>query len=500
MSSPTRSEDQDLSADEKYAGSVTESVSLRQQFTYADSQRLKRKADWRLLPILITAYLIKNMDGNIVSYVKTMNTGEASNILKSLHMTTDQYAFAATCFTVPFIIFEIPSNILIKWSTPRLHFVRIMIVWSIACTCTAASTNIAGFFVCRVFLGAAEAGLYPGILYYLTCWYRADEIAARMAVLSLLGQFSGIIDALLTYGLAFTHGRVHGWQWGFITTGLLGFLAVAWIFFFLPDFPDSPQSRRSIYTEEEGRFMVARLPPNSARSLDKDFDWAGVREVLSSPLLYAYSLLGMCYNSGVTGLGFWLPTIVQGFGLTTKANSQLLSIPPAVVSIVSSLGLAFWLDHDHRIPKPVYIYVGAVGIIAMFAGMIFCESKGGLYALLLPTLDQVAYAFSGMGFVAVLPLRTQSLKGSSGAAFGFAFQNAMAQIPGLYTAQIFRSKYAPRYKVSFIVCIVFLIGMMIATSVVWYFQYDLEKETRRIAKLRRAEGKHNRVLQQDIEG
>ncbi|ORY35298.1 major facilitator superfamily domain-containing protein [Naematelia encephala] len=314
------------------AGDLVQDPDLeaRRQFTYEAGEKLKRRVDWHLLPLLILAYLVKNMDGNVVSYVKVMNSGKSTNVLKELDISTDQWADMSTIFTVFFFIFEIPSNLIIKWSTPRLHFVRIMGSWSIVVACTAAVKSMGGLFACRALLGAFEAGLYPGILYQLACWYRPDEIAIRMSALGLLGQFSGIIDALLAFAYIDGKGGLSGWRWCYLILGLLGFVVTLLIFLFLPDWPDSPPSRRQFLTPEEGTFFAARLPPNSARSTDLNFDWGAIKKELKSPILYGFALIQMLFASGVTGLSFWLPTVIAGFGLTSTANSQLLNIPPAL--------------------------------------------------------------------------------------------------------------------------------------------------------------------------
>ncbi|RSH84130.1 uncharacterized protein EHS24_005633 [Apiotrichum porosum] len=463
----------------------------RNLFTYQQGKQLLRRADWHILPILILLYLSKNMDGNLVSYVKTINTTSESNILAALNITSNQYAYAATCFSVTFVLFEVPSNFLIKWSTPRLHFFRIVVAWSIITACTAAVSNLAGFLTARAFLGMAEAGLYPGMLWQLTFWYRPDEIAVRMTALGVLGQFSGILDSLLTYGISYIDGRggLDGWRWAFLIVGLIGLFESVLVWFWYPDFPDSPPSRRQFLTPEEGAFLVARLPPNSARSSDSNFDWAAVRRELKSPLLWGFSFSQMCTNSALYGLSFWLPTIITSFGLTQGPKSQLLVIPSAVVYIVTAILLAWFLDNDTRVPRPLLAFTGCFALIGIYVGMIVCKSKPGLYVLII-----FAQAAGALIFAPLLPLRAQSLRGSSSAAFAFAFQNSCGQIPGLYTAQFFQSKYAPRYAVPFGICIAFTGAVFIANAWIWYWQYDLEKETRRVARARRAAGKSEGVV------
>ncbi|ORY22849.1 MFS general substrate transporter [Naematelia encephala] len=481
--------------DEKDLSIVTPEDDLRDRFTYADSKRLLRKADWHILPILIFLYTSKGMDTSMTSFVATLNKGKNTNILKYLGTDTDKYAFAATVYYVTYIIFEVPSNLIVKWSTPRLHFLRITLFWSVVTMCTAAAHNIAGFLTARAFLGVAEAGLLPGMYWHLTCWYRPDEIAIRLNILAILGSFASILDSFLTYGLSFVdgHGGLAAWQWSYLVVGLLGLPFTVWIYFSYPDFPDSPPSRRQFLTHEEGAFMVARLPPNSARSSDLNVDWAAIRRELRSPLFYGFALFNLCMASCNYGLSFWLPTIISSFGLSHGATTQLLNIPTAAAFIIVTLAIAYFMDHNTRVPKPVIIYSGATGLIGMFVGMIFCKSKAGLYVLII-----LAQAFLAVMIAPIWVWRSQTFKGSSSAAFSLAVQNTSGQIPGLYTAQFFRSKYAPGYAVSYGVSIVFIGALVIVTSFLWYLTWHSEKETRDIARLRHAVGKDNVVAKEDV--
>ncbi|KAK4689324.1 hypothetical protein P7C73_g789, partial [Tremellales sp. Uapishka_1] len=500
----------------------SDKAEARKLFTYEDSIRLKRKADIRLIPLFILLYLVKNIDSNIISYVKTMNKGTHLNILTQLHMTSDQYAYLATTFTVSFALFEVPMNLFIKKATPRvsapllgpnlhlpphqLQFVRIVGIWSIIVGCTAACQNAAGLYVCRFLLGLAEAGLWSGIIYH---WYRPDEVATRLALLTMLGQFSGIIDSLLTYGLSYvTHG-IAGWRWAFIICGLIGLVVTGMTWLWLPDWPDSPPSRRQFFTQEEGAFMASRLPPNAASLHDMNFDWQAIKLELKSPLLYGFCAINFFGGTGTTGVAFWLPTINAALGLTQGPSAQLLNIPPAVIFVIASILTGLFIDRTVRIPKFVPMITGFAGLIGemistilrpvlicpgVFIGLIFAKSPGGRYTLIL-----LSYMFQAMFFVSVWPLRAITIRGSTSSAFMFAFTNMISNLPGLYTAQIFRSKYAPVYAVPFGVCIIFFAAGLLASLFTWYHMYDIEKETRRVANLRRLAGKADGiVIEQDV--
>ncbi|KAK0437463.1 MFS general substrate transporter [Desarmillaria tabescens] len=390
------------------------------QYTFAETKKILRR----------------NLDSNIVSYIKTINTGKSTNILTQLHMTTDEYGYLSTIFTCTFLAFEVPSNLILKWSTPRLHFVvSFSCGMSVAACCHAAATNKGGLYAARAFLGLFEAGLFPGILLQMT--------------------FCNILDALIAYGLAYIDGRhgLSGWQWAFIIIGCIGFVLTAFIFLFLPDYPDSPQGHRQFLTSEEGKAAC------------KD------------PLTYGFSFILLCQQTGIAGYTFWLPSIIAGYGFTTTTNAQLLNIPPAAIYIISALSFAWISDHTFKISRPVYMLVSLVVLIGTFIGL------NRLLTLILFTA--IPYAIYQ---TMIFPWRSQSTKGSSYASLYVAFQNSVGQIASIFAAQIFQSKYAPRYTIPYIVCIIFFALALFAVLFTWYFSYG------GLAKERRTAGKVDNVV------
>ncbi|WVQ85841.1 hypothetical protein IAT38_008009 [Cryptococcus sp. DSM 104549] len=469
-----------------------ENAAIKAKFTPEHEKKLLRQVDLRLLPLLIMAYLLKNLDVNSISYVKVIASGKPTNILNELHISTDYYAWTSTIYTIPFILAEIPSNLFFKKQTPRLHVLRIVVLWSIAAGCHAAAQNGAGLLTARFFLGLFEAGLYPGILLHTTFWYRPDELAVRMAILGLLGQFSGILSALIAYGIENIdgHGNLSAWRWMFLIEGIAGIVLAVPIYFFLPDFPDTAKW----LSPDERLFLVARLPPNAARSSDKTFDRKAIAQVLKDPLLYGFTAIQMFSNLGAYGLSFWLPSIIASFGFTTTQSSQLLNIPPAALGIITTILFAWLSDRTYNIPRPIYGITTKFIVLGAFIGLVTVTNKPALYALIIIA----TVGSSGINAI-MMPWRAQSLRGTTNAAFAFAFQNGIAQIGGIIGPQIYRAKYAPRYTIPYIVCIIFLAASIAAVAVTWYLSSDIEKDTRRVAKLRRQEAKlKNAIAQEDV--
>ncbi|KAI5474718.1 hypothetical protein MNV49_002543 [Pseudohyphozyma bogoriensis] len=475
---PNKSPAQSDSDSEKGSDTLnaTGEASIVAEFTEAEQKAVLRKIDWHLLPILIAAYLVKNLDVNNISYIKIMNAGKDSNILKSLHMTTNDYAWLSTIYTIPFILTEVPSNLLLKKVGPRAHIARIVFLWSVVATLHAATKNFAEILVARFFLGLFEGGLYPGILALMCYWYRPDELAVRFILLGLLGTFSGILSAILAWGITSLDGRggLTGWQYMFMIEGLIGILVAAWAWFFLPAFPNTA----TFLTLREREFVVARLPKNSARSTDKNFELSGITTALKSPTLWLFTAQQLFQNIGTYGLSFWLPSIIAAFGFTT---TQSMNIPPAVVGICSGIAFAYYSDRLTSIPRPLWSLVAGLGTIATFICLALVKNKPALYAMTI-----LAGFFNQAFYAVMMPWRSQSLQGGTNTAFSFAFQNGLAQIGGIIGPQVFRAQYAPDYRIPFIVCLVFQALAFIAVAATWYVTKDLERETRRVTAERRA--------------
>ncbi|GAA6008863.1 hypothetical protein JCM10207_001750 [Rhodosporidiobolus poonsookiae] len=457
-------------------------VSARANFTYEEGRKIMRRVDFHLMPLLMLAYLLKNLDGNAISYVNSMNAGEPTNVRAMLGMSQNMWAWTGTLFSISFVLTEVPSNALMKLSTPRWHFIRIIGLWSIVCACHAAAKNAAGILTCRFFLGLFEGGLYPGIMTLLTFWYRPDEIGVRYALVNVLGQWASILVALLTYGLSFVSGQhgLAGWQATYILLGCLGFPLVVAMYFWLPDYPDTAY----FLTDEERQWVQARLPPNAARGTERNFSWKETRLAIMDPLTWGFLFLTLFYNSGTYGLSFWLPTVITDLGFTSTAAKQLLNIPPSFIYVVSGIVGAWIVDRSTRIPRPAFLLGNCVVLIGLFCGLAFCRSTGGLYALIC-----ILQGFAGWTINIYWPWRAQTLKGASYAAVAIGLQNGGGGIAGFYTSQIFRSQYAPRYTVPYMVCLAFFACMAITTILLWWKTYEVEKQTREVAAKRREVGK-----------
>ena len=178
-------------------------------------KKVQRKVNVRILLWYSFVYLIMRIHVSNITNTAIINLESGDGILAQLgNLTSGQWAWVLSIFYYPYGAFEPFSTLLLKRFKPNIWMSRIMITWGIISMCQGACQNYAGILACRFFLGLAEAGFYPGVLYHLSFWYPADSMALRIAFFYACGQFSGTISGLLAFAISFMNGAggLAGWR------------------------------------------------------------------------------------------------------------------------------------------------------------------------------------------------------------------------------------------------------------------------------------------------
>ncbi|KAJ5300533.1 uncharacterized protein N7443_005535 [Penicillium atrosanguineum] len=463
---------------------------LRATLSSAEEQRLLRRIDWHLLPLLAVMYMLKSVDASNVSYARIMDQGTPYNILTELKMTSDQYNLVTTLYYVPYILAEAPSNLLLKGARPSVWQARIMVSWGIVLCCHAAVTNRQGLYIVRFFLGLFEAGLWPGMLVQLCYWYRPDEIAPRVVLVTVLGCFSTVISGVLAFAFnSVVAGGLSGWKWLILTEGLFTVLLGIFTYFFLPDFP----STASWLSDEQKDFIQARLPVNSPRSAEANFDLPELIKTLKNKRIWLFLLCWAFFTVGTTGLTFYQPTVIASLGFSSMGESLLLNIPSAVFAVVLTIAFGIFADTG-RIPQPAIPLAFMIVIEACYGVLYIFPNNGGVYAATV-----IAGGFSTAWYTMMWPWRVQTTEGATGSAFAIAFANSYGQIGGAVGSQLFNSRYGPRYTTSFGIAMGF-VGMAIVMNLItWGFTWKVDVDTRRLKRIRVAAAKQNQAVLDDVD-
>ena len=372
--------------------------------------RTMRQVTLRLVPFLILCYFVAYLDRVNVSFAAlTMN--------KDLGISQTAFGLGAGIFFVTYFIFEVPSNLLLEKFGARRWIARIMFTWGILSGCMALVQGEKSFYAVRLLLGAAEAGFFPGIIFFLTLWfpaqYRARIIGYFMAAIPLSSVLGSPVSGLLLrldgfFGLA-------SWQWLFMLEALPALILSGVVLVYLTDRPADAR-----WLPADGRAWLAnRLADEEAqRNRAQSFS---IGQALGNPRVLA---LAFVYFGGVAcnyGVGFFMPQIVKGFGLGDIATGFVTAIP----YIVGVVGIVYWGRHsdikqERKLHTAFALAIAGGGII----GSTFLAD---------PTLKMVALSVAAFGVFGCLPtfwaLPTSFLSGAA-AAGGIAIINALGNLSG----------------------------------------------------------------------
>jgi MFS family permease len=296
-------------------------------------RRALRRTAGRIIPLLIVCYFFAYLDRINLSFA-------ALQMNKALGLTSAAYGFGAGLFFLTYCVCEVPSNLLLYRFGAVRWIARIMFTLGLCAGGMAFISSRAGFYTMRLLLGAAEAGFYPGVLFFLTLWFPAAYRARILGVFIAAIPVSGIIGAPLSGLLLSLDGRagLQGWQWLYLTEAAPALLLAPIV---LNRLQDSPE-RAAWLPAPERAWLVGRL--SAERAAVERQHGLTVLQCLSSPRVL---LLALIYFSNVcllNSITFFLPQIVKSFGLSNLATGFVVAIP----SLLALVALILWGRHSDR--------------------------------------------------------------------------------------------------------------------------------------------------------
>ncbi|TBU25780.1 MFS general substrate transporter [Dichomitus squalens] len=395
-----------------------------------EEKRLWRKIDMRLMPILTLMYLCSFLDrGNI-------GNAKLQGLTTQLDLTGNKYNIALTMYFVPYCLFECPANLVLKKFRPSKWLPGITLVWGMIMTLMGLVKNYPQLVGTRICLGVAEAGLFPGVVYYLSLWYPRHMLQYRVGVFFGGATLAGAFSGLLAFGISFMSGTAGmlGWSWIFIIEGLatvvVGFIS----FFVMVDFPHTAE----FLTPEERAWVVHRKKyDNSSVGEEEHFEWRHLWECLLDWQVWMHILVYMSIITPLYGISLFLPSIINGFGFSTPI-SQLLTVPPYVFATLTLLCWAIWSDKIKK--RWPFVLAGLVFCLVGFAINIADVSIGPKY---FGTFLIVAGAYAG--FPGVVAWLGNNLAGHYKRGVGMALQIGIGNFGGAIASNIYRTQDAPRY-------------------------------------------------------
>ncbi|KEF58414.1 uncharacterized protein A1O9_06340 [Exophiala aquamarina CBS 119918] len=392
-------------------------------------KKLDFKLDCLVVPLVTMVYLLAFLD--------RANIGNArvAGLQTDLRLTDHQYQIAITVTYIPYVLAEIPSNLVIKKIGPRFYIPALCFVWGVVSTLQCLIQGYPGLLACRFFLGLAEGGLFPGIILYLSNFYRRKQLSLRIAMFwsaaSLSGAFSGLLAAAI--GNMDGVGGLRGWRWIFCLEGIFTVLFAVLVFILLPNDP----SHVRFLTPAQATRCVERLKLDSSIM---DHDKITVRQVLSvfvDPRIVLVWTASLASGVIIFGLAYFTPSIVRGMGYS-PIRTQLMSVPPFAVAVVTTLCTAYLSDkyNARGFAMIVTYFLSLVGSIIFYVGRSVPVRYTGLFILLGGVYANVPC------LVAWIPNNTA---GHSRRATAIAMTCIVNNVGGIISTWIYPTKDAPYY-------------------------------------------------------
>jgi ACS family tartrate transporter-like MFS transporter len=389
-----------------------------------------RKISFRLLPFLFLLY--------VVNYLDRVNVGFAALQMKSaLNLSDKVFGLGAGIFFVGYLLFQIPSNLLLQRIGARRWLAVLIILWGAISSCTMFVRTPFGFYTFRFLLGLAEAGFFPGVIFYLTYWFppsvRARSVSRFMIAMPLAGVIGGPLSGAIL-GLHGAHGLA-GWQWLFLLEGLPAILLGLILPFVLTDrrehaawLTNEDRATLSGLLEGEGNRSALAQPVSISQIIFRAETW-----------LLCGAYFALIYAS--LGTGIWLPQVIKGFSGVGNFQVGMLTAIPYLVAAIAMNFVAHSSDTTH---KPHAHFAGSVFVASVALALstqthqvilsiaVLSVALAGIYSAFGPFWAMPGDSLSGPAAAAAIAF-INSL-GNLGGFFGPYISGAVKQSTGSFTA------------------------------------------------------------------
>ncbi|KAH7627835.1 major facilitator superfamily domain-containing protein [Sordaria sp. MPI-SDFR-AT-0083] len=353
------------------------------EYSAAEERALLRKQDLTILPLCAAIYFLCYLDRSNIGNARILNSTTHNDMQFETHSTQYQFNIALMVFLVAYAI-------------------------------------------SRFILGASEAGLFPGLVYYLTFWYKSDERSVRVASILASATLAGAFGGAIAYGIGHMNGAsgLSAWRWLFIIEGAPSCVSSLFVLFVLPDYPEEHFKGR------EREIALARLKVEGSKRHHRSMTWEDAKTTLTDWRLYGHYLIYFGVSVPFSSLSLFTPSITSGLGYK-DLQAQLMSVPPYAVAYVTQILVSWSADHFNArgIHSAVFALIGAVGFIALVSlpvdafqhryGCLILASAGSFACIppMLGWLSSNVYSTASVGLAI---------------AINVSFGGGIGQIPGVW--------------------------------------------------------------------
>ncbi|MEM5427999.1 MFS transporter [Cupriavidus oxalaticus] len=366
---------------------------------------------WRLLPFLFLCYMCAYLDRINVGYAKLQ-------MMQDLGLSDAIYGLGAGIFFVGYLLFEVPSNLILLRVGARRWIARIMVTWGLISAAMMFVKSPTSFYIMRFLLGVAEAGFIPAILLYLTYWFpasrRSKVTALFLTGIPMSGVIGGPLSGWIMSAMHNSHGMA-GWQWLFLLEGIPTVLVGVMAYFYLDD-----KVADAKWLSSDQRAMIEK----NLAAESKGHALHSVRDGLTNPRILLLSLIYFFFTMGLYGVSFWLPTIVKASGVSDPLDIGLLSAIPYAAATAAMILVG--QSSDARGERRWHLALpGAIGALGLCVSVAYANNTA--VAMLALTIGTMGIMTTISQFWTLPP----AILGGAAAAAGIALANSVGSISGV---------------------------------------------------------------------
>ncbi|KAI9498837.1 major facilitator superfamily domain-containing protein [Zychaea mexicana] len=432
--------------------------------TEEEEKKIVRALDRHLMPLFCVFYF--------TDYLDRANIGNASlaGIEEDLNLSATQLSTAISAFYITYILFEVPSNMILKQTSATIWLSSIMLCWGVITLVMGFVTSFGGLLAARLLLGIAESGYIPGILYQMSRVYQARELGIRISILLCMSAMSGILSGPLAYGTSFLEGRnnMHGWQYLFILEGVptIALSVVSYLLLFdnvdevkwltpaqkqlqhcrmqAQQLMDSTAS--SSLPEEENRDTEKKEQDGRLHSGGTSCDgkktttgqWVALYKAFTDWKMWLFALVYMLHVVNFSSFSIFSPVIIDGFGFSVL-TSQLLAAPPNIIAVTVVLFSGYLIDRYDNCRAKLLV-ASALILTVGYTMMLVLQQRWALYGSLF-----VIPAGLGLQGPAVVGWSAVNFPDLSVRAVAVALVVMIGNSGGVIASYLYPSTNAPHY-------------------------------------------------------
>ncbi|KAI2619532.1 MFS general substrate transporter [Hypomontagnella submonticulosa] len=433
-----------------------------------EERKLDRTLLWKrdvvMIPIMGVMYMLLFLDRTNIANARSLGIGQPDGLEGALHMPSDGYNTALWIFYVPFVLAEVPANLILNLNKirPGIFLGGQMFLLGVLGMCQGLTQSYGGLLALRFLLGVFEASLPAGATYMISMYYTKREAAVRFAWFFNFALAGPLFSGLLAYALQDLNGAggYQGWRWIFIVEGLMTCFIAVFVFFLCPNFPQHAQSW-FLSTRERDRLVHLLEVSRGAEDKGSAADDVPIWKILTDWRIHLLTMCFFCCDITASSMSSFSPTILTELGWMATI-AQLMTMPVWATGIVSTF-LITWLTSRLNFRTPFLLFAICLQLIGWSIMVAWVPQAGIRYMAL---FFMAAGTFPQMSIL--MGWLSANLRGRKYLAVGMAWMVGFGNCANFVSSNVFITKERPRYPTGMATGLAFTVLGFVLTSSAYF--------------------------------